>query len=143
MKTLLAALVLLTASPLPLAAASDISNFAGRYKITNARNPRGIRVKTSLTREWGGFYLYHLGGVIHQFSFRNRRFEFTYWFLGFEPKTALGRASIAPDRIAFHSLESPDGFTVSGRILRTAGGFRMIYTLNGSRHAYNFLRVGD
>jgi hypothetical protein len=143
MKALLVALVLLTAFPLPPATASDISNFAGRYKITNAENPRGIRVKASPKKEWGGFYLYHLGGVIHQFSFRNRRFEFTDRFLGFEPKTALGITTITPNRITFRSLRSPDGYTISGRIVRTTDGFRMIYTLNGTRRAYTFLKVGD
>jgi hypothetical protein len=143
MKTLLAAFALVALSSLTLSAASDISNFAGQYRIINSENPRGIRVKVSRTKEWGGFYLYYLGGVIDHFSFRNRRFEFKREFLAFEPESALGSVTITPRRITFRSLRSPDGYTVSGRILRNASGFRMIYTLNGTRHAYSFLKVGD
>jgi hypothetical protein len=143
MKTLLAALALVALTRPPLFAASDISNFTGRYKTITGEGPRGVRVKTSFTREWGGFYLYYPGGVISHFSFRNRRFEFKYEFLGFEPKSAVGLASITPNRITFRSLESPDGFTISGRIIRTTSGFRMIYRLNGTRHAYTFMKVGD
>jgi hypothetical protein len=143
MKTLLATFGLFVLSSLSLSAASDISNFAGRYRIIHSENPRGIRVKVSPTKEWGGFYLYYLGGVIDHFSFRNRRFEFKREFLAFEPKSALGSVTITPNRIAFRSMRSPDGYTVSGRIVRTASGFRLIYTLNGTRFAYTFLKIGD
>jgi hypothetical protein len=143
MKTILVAFLLLLFSVLPVDAASDISSFAGRYRITSKAEAAGIRVKTAPNKEWGGFYLNLYNGDWHHFSFRGSVFRFTYLNAhAYIVDTATGVVSISPDRIVFRSLESPDGITVSGRIVRTTKGFRLIYTLDGVRRTHAFIKVG-
>jgi hypothetical protein len=83
-------------------------------------------------------------GDWHHFSFRGSVFRFTYVnAMAYIVDTATGVVSISPKRIVFRSLESPDGITVSGRIVRTPRGFRLTYTLDGNRRTHTFIKVGS